>query len=423
MAEAAMATDTTQVPGILAENVETEVQSVPGAMEIQDSENITAIRPEHITDERDAEIKTEVDRIVEAIMANPSDIEITSELYGLGADAEAANTDNISLADQKIGPVMAELGGNSLLGKNLTEIKAKLDLVNPSVVGQEKVEFTDSVTKPRMWGLLSDRVVNEVVTRLPAGNVEIMSVINKRRDSIAETIDTLKGHLWEERDKALKNATQLALIANRLADAQDDLEEAAYTGQLIWQALNEARANETDPVRVQALKFLVNDLGVKVVDLQTVNQLNMQSRMGSETLINNCRGIQTLVGRVSNRLLPAVKTALMVKAASQQQLELAQMSAAIGDAAGKTMADTAEQVGEASVQIARLNAEALVQIEELERAFEAYEKADAEITEITEQAEKNARAISNRLGVLNQRTKTSVDPKTAARRAKEAAGV
>jgi len=43
-------------------------------------------------------------------------------------------------------------------------------------------------------------------------------------------------------------------------------------------------------------------------------------------LINNCRGIQTLVGRVTNVLLPSVTNALAVKAAAMQQQRQKEMS-------------------------------------------------------------------------------------------------
>lgn len=410
-------------PLVLEGEVIKNLPSVPGAMEIQSVSQIVPVMPSHLTPERDEEIKRQAASLVQAILENPSDIEITSRIYALGADAETANSAYVTLADQKIGPVLAEIGTESMLGKNLIEIKANLDLINPHIVGQTAVEFTDVVMKPRLWGLLGSRMVNEVVTRLPAGSTEVMVVINSRRDTIRSTIDTLKGHLWTERDKALRNAIELAQNANHLADTQDVLREATYQGQLIWGGLSTPLGQETDPVRKQALTYLVNDLATKVIDLQTVDQLNIQARMGAETLINNCRGVQTVVNRVTNSLLPSVMNALSVKAGGVQQAQLVASARGIGQAAGDTIAQTAREIGQVSVDIARMNTESLVDVGKLEEACAEYEKMQVEIDRIVTEAEQNARGISNRLSTLNERMRGRADPLTAARRAKEAAGV
>lgn len=404
----------------------TEVNNLPsvvGAMEIQKPDAIVPVRPKHVDDMRDAEIRAAAAEVVKAILANPSDVSVTTSVYGLGADAEAANSDNVALVDQKIGPVLNEIGTESMLGKSLTQIKANLDLVNPHVVGQTKVEFTDVVTKPRAWGLLGSSIVNQVVSRLPVGGVEVMTVINGRRDTIRDTVSTLKGHLLTERDKALRNAIELGQVADRLADTQGDLQEAIYQGQLIWASLSPALAQETDPVRKQALMYLVSDLGVKVVDLQTVDQLNIQSRLGAETLINNCRGIQVLVSRVTNTLLPSVMNALAVKAAAAQQAQLVAAARGIGQAAGETIAQTAKDIGQVSVDIAKANSDALIDVSKLEEACAAYEKMQQELDQVMMKAEGTARGISNRLATLNERMRDRADPQTQARRAKEAAGV
>jgi uncharacterized protein YaaN involved in tellurite resistance len=413
--------ETTSLLPVLQEETK-NLPSVIGAMAIQSPDNVQPVRPEHVTDERDAEIRAQARAVVDAILANPSDIKVTAQIYALGQNAQAANTNNISLMDTRIGPVMKEIGTESTVGKSLTQIKAQLDLVNPHVVGQTAISFTDSITKPRLWGLLGQRIVNEVVTRLPAGRNEVMALINERRDTIRSTIETLKGHLWTERDKALRNAIELGQVANHLADAQDELQEAAYQGQLIWAMLNDARVEETDPVRKQSLDYLTTDLAMKIVDLQTVDQLNIQSRLGAETLINNCRGIQQLVHRVTNVLLPSVQTALAVKAAASQQAQLAEASRGIMAAASDTIARTATDIRQVTVDVARMNTEALVDLDKLEEAADQYEKMNEELAVVMVEAERNARAVSNRLNELNDRMRKTADPLTEARRAKEEAG-
>jgi len=399
-------------PGAAIDGSATEGElAVPEAALIP--EDVRAVRPEFLTDERDAELREQAAQLAAAIMEKPSDIEITTQLYGLGKEAMTSNTQQVSLMDAKIGPVMEAINVDNPVAKSIVEIKAQLDLINPHVVGQEEV----SEIKKKFLGLMK-----EVTKRLPKAE-EVMVRINERRDTVATTVDGLKQHLWTERDKALRNATELGMIANHLFDTQEELQEATYQGQLIWEALNRGRADETDPVRSQSLTYLTNDLSTLVVDLQTVDQLNIQSRLGAENLINNCRQIEKLVHRVTNILLPSVQNALAVKAAAAQQAQLVASSAQIMDAAGAAIRQTAEQVRQTNVKTAKMNTESMIKVDDLQAACAEYEAAQQEMLQIFQKAEENARGVSNTLSDLNGRMRRHADPLTKARLAKEQADV
>ncbi|MBF0369057.1 MAG: toxic anion resistance protein [Magnetococcales bacterium] len=400
-------------PTALAPNAPSQGSlAVPGAGAVQTPETIVPVRPDFLDTAQDERLHQEAHQLVQAILKNPSDIAITTELYALGKPAMDANTRQVSLMDTKIGPVMQTINVENPVAKGLMEIKAQLDLVNPHVVAATEGKFEGKV-----FGF-----IKRTVMRLPKKE-EVMVLINERRDTVASTIDALKRHLWTERDKALHNATELGMIANHLFSTQEALQTAIYQGQLVWQQLNQARTLESDPLRNQALTYLTNDLSTLVIDLQTVDQLNIQSRMGAENLINNCRQVQKLVGRVTNILLPSVQNALAVKAAAAQQAQLVSSAAQIMDAASSTIRQTAEQVRQTTVATARMNAEGMIRIDDLEAACKEYEMAQSELLDIFENAEQNARGISNTMSDLNSRMRRHADPHTLARQAKESAGV
>jgi uncharacterized protein YaaN involved in tellurite resistance len=386
------------------------VPSTP--MPVQTPDTIQPIRPDFLDDQQVAKIQEEAGRISAAILLNPSDVAVTTEVYALGKPAMDSNSQQVTLMDSKIGPVMQTINVENPVAKGLVEIKAQLDLINPHVVAQTEGEF-----QGKMFGF-----IKRMITRLPKAD-EVMTMINERRDTVATTVDALKRHLWTERDKALHNATELGMIANNLFSTQEELQVSTYQGQLVWQRLNQARGNETDPVRSQALTYLTNDLSTLVIDLQTVDQLNIQSRMRAENLINNCRQIQKVVGRVTNILLPSVQNALAVKAAAAQQAQLVSSASQIMDAAGTTIRQTAQQVHQTTVQTAKMNSESMIKVSDLEAACQEYEAAQTELLQIFETAEQNARGISNTMSDLNVRMRKHADPQTLARQAKEAAEV
>ncbi len=377
------------------------------AMAVQEVNQIVAIRPDFLDDAADTLLKEKANTIIDAILANPTDANVTVQVYSIGSEDMNANTENISLMETKISSVMKEIEIGSPVNKSLTEIKTELDLINPSVVSQTET----SLPTKALFGLMT-----RMVSRLPKGN-EILLLINERKDTVSTTINGLKRHLWTERDKALFNATELSTISNQLFETQQDLQENVYVGQMIWAKLNQAKETETDPVKQQALSNLVNDLAIQVVDIQTVDTLNVQSRMSAETLINNSRKIQQGVARVTNVLLPAVATNLMVKAAAAQQAQLVGSMNDITRAAEQTILDTAKQTRVATVAMEKMQSEGLINPEILQSvADEAVAMID-ELEAIRAETELKARETSKALGDVSSVMRKYADPMTKARHA------
>ncbi|PID52089.1 MAG: hypothetical protein CR972_03630 [Candidatus Moraniibacteriota bacterium] len=401
------------VDGQNSESVSTSTEVVVAEpMTVQDPSNIVPVCPSFVDAEQDAMVKKHVADLADAILQNPSDVSITSQMYSLGKPAMDANTQNIGLMDTQISVVTQSVTVESPVVQTITEIKSQLDLINPTVLAK-----TESKLPGKILG-----IIPMSVSRLPKAK-EIMVMINERKDTISSTVHALQQHLWQERDETMKHAVQLSQLSNHLFETQEDLQMAVYQGQLIWEKLNEARKAETDPVRSQALTYLVNDLSMLVVDLQTVDQLNIQSRLGAENLINNARQIQTLVKRVTNILLPSVQNALAVKAAAAQQAQLAGFANQVMKSASETIAQTASDIRQATVATAKMNTEVMIDMDAIESACNDFEQLQRELLDVFETAEKNVRGISNQMSQANERMRKHADPLTKARQAKESAGV
>jgi uncharacterized protein YaaN involved in tellurite resistance len=394
---------------------ETSLQPTPAqlpAMQVQEVNQIVAVRPDFIDDAGDIKLKEQANTIIDAILSNPTDANITVQIYSLGSEYMNANTESVGLMETKISTVMKEIEVGSPVNKSLTQIKTELDLINPSVVSQTET----SLPTKALFGLLT-----RMVSRLPKGE-EILLLINERKDTVSTTINGLKRHLWAERDKALFNATELANISNQLFDTQQALQESVYIGQIIWGTLNQAKESESDPLKQQALSNLVNDLAIQVVDIQTVDTLNVQSRMSAETLINNARKIQQGVARVTNVLLPAVATNLMVKAAAAQQAQLVGSMNDITRAAEQTILDTAKQTRQATTAMEKMQSEGMINPEVLQSVADEAVAMINELEEIRAATELKARETSKALGNVSSVMRKYADPMTKARQALDKQG-
>jgi uncharacterized protein YaaN involved in tellurite resistance len=376
----------------------------------QSAGQVLAMRPDFIEEAEDAQLRKEAQELAKSVLQNPTDVSVTMEVYRIGGDLMKANTEQVALMETKIGAVLQEIKEGNPTTKTLTEIKTNLDLVNPSIVAKTEVTIPRKV----LGGLIT-----WTAKYLPKGD-QVLRIINERRDSIATTIGGLQKHLWSSRDQALNNAVQLGSITDRLFETRQDLLRAVYSGQLLWAALNEGRALETDPARAQSLQTIVNDLSVQVVDLQTVDAVNTQSRMAAEVLIGNCQKIVQGVNRVTNVLLPAVSTNLAVKAAARQQLELVKAVQEISRAAEQTIVDTAKDTRAAVVSMQKMMSEGLINPAALETACNEFVTMVDEIAQIQKETEGKARATSRALATVADTMRRTADPMTKARQARQA---
>jgi uncharacterized protein YaaN involved in tellurite resistance len=374
----------------------------------QSDGRIVAKRPDFIQDAEDAETRREAQELAKSVLQNPTDVSVTLEVYRIGADLMRANTEQVALMETKIGAVLQEIKEGNPTTKTLTEIKTNLDLINPSIVAKTEA------TMPRK---ILGGLITWTAKYLPKGD-QVLRIINERRDTIATTIGGLQRHLWAGRDQALSNAVQLGKIADKLYETQQDLLHAVYSGQLLWAALNEGRPQETDPARSQALQTLVNDLAVQVVDLQTVDTVNTQSRMAAEVLIGNCQKIVQGVNRVTNVLLPAVSTNLAVKAAARQQLDLVKAVQEVSRAAEQTIIDTAKDTRTAVTSMQKMMSEGMINPAALETACLEFVAMAEEIAQIQRETEGKARATSQALTKIADTMRRNADPLTKTRQAK-----
>lgn len=376
--------------------------------EAQTVDDIRPMRPDFLSDERDEEIRRQATELVDAILEDPNNTSITAKVYSLGSEYMQANTGQVSLMDAKIADVIREVSEGSSVNKTLIDIKTQLDLINPEVVSQTE-----------NFGIMG--FVSRLLRRAPKGE-EVLKVINERKDTVASTIEALKRHLFAERDKALRNAVELAHISDKLFETQRELQEAIYMGQLVWQGIKQRQAEVEDPVQAQALANIVNHLAVQVVDIQTVDTLNVQSRLAAEALIANARKIEQGVSRLVNVLLPAVATNLMVKAAATQQAGLVSTMEQITRSAERTIQDTARQTRQVATQMARMQSRSLVDPQALQKAANEVVAMVDEIRQISAQTEKKAKEASAQLQQISSIMRRAADPMTRLRHALEKKG-
>ncbi|MEN8211393.1 MAG: toxic anion resistance protein [Thermodesulfobacteriota bacterium] len=384
----------------------TEASGQGALTAVQTPDNLEPVQPKHLTVEDIQGLEKRADEFVEKVKLEPSDWQLGNFVFGLGQEIMDQTQAQVTLYDRKMGNVLKNVAtdDSSPVGKNILAIKTELDKVNPTMVARTEMTF-----QKKMLGLFT-----KTVNRFPKGD-EILKVIAERRETVNSTIDGIRDHLRNEADQVAFDASELSTICDSLKEIQPRLQEEIYLGQIIWQKLMEHLKTIEDPRAKEALTTLTSDLAMAVVDLQTIDNSNLQTRFGGEMMVRNSHLVRRLVQRTDMILSTAVKNALAVRVAAEQQMETMQHLDMVQKSAAETMKDTANVIGNAAIKGAKMSQSMTVNIEALEEACQTYEQAFETYALISQETINIATQSSNALGTMNDRFRARTDALTARR--------
>jgi uncharacterized protein YaaN involved in tellurite resistance len=385
----------------------TEASGQGALTPVQSPSNLEPVQPKHLTVEDIQTIEAEANDFIEKVKAEPSNWQLGNFVFSLGQEIMEETQAQVSLYDRKMGSVLKNVAADdsSPVGKNILAIKTELDKVNPTMVGRTEIPF-----QKKMLGLFT-----KTVNRLPKGD-EILRVIAERRETVNSTIDGIRDHLRNEADQVAFDASELSVICDSLKEIQPQLQERIFLGQIILQKLMDHVQTVDDPRIKEALTTLTSDLAMAVVDLQTIDNSNLQTRFGGEMMVRNSHLVKRLVQRTDMILSTAVKNALAVRVAAEQQMETMQHLDMVQQAAAETMKDTAKVIGNAAIKGAKMSQSMTVNIEALEEACQTYEQAFETYALISQETINIASQSSNALGKMNDKFRARTDALTARRK-------
>lgn len=393
-AKAPVLADVTQVSG---QGALTPVQSVS---------NLIPVQPKHLAVEDIQSIEAQANAFLEKVKSEPSNWQLGNFVFSLGQEIMDQTQAQVTLYDRKMGNVLKSVAtdASSPVAKNILAIKTELDKVNPTMVSRMEMPFPQ-----KMLGLFT-RTVN----RLPKGD-EILRIIAERRETVNSTIDGIRNHLRTEADQVAFDAAELAIICDALKEIQPQLQEKIYLGQIIWEKLMAHLETVQDPRIKEALTTLTSDLAMAVVDLQTIDNSNLQTRFGGEMMVRNSHLVKRLVQRTDMILSTAVKNALAVRVAAEQQMETLAHLDMVQQSAAETMKDTAKVIGNAAIKGAQMSQSMTVNIQALEEACNTYEQAFETYALISRETINIASQSSTALGQMNERFRARTDALTSRR--------
>ncbi|WP_078119532.1 toxic anion resistance protein [Thiosocius teredinicola] len=327
----------------------------PAAVAPIEKEKAASIVP--VTDEQRHALDEKVDEFINIVVS----VDVNSEqfqdkvrsIHSMGSDKirEAASISNRMLER----PVRAIndgiLDGSSPIGKSLVELRSTVEDLDPSKQG-------DLLSPKKLLGLI------------PFGN-KLKDYFDKYQ-SAQTHINAIIQSLYNGQDELKKDNASIEVEKARLWDTMGMLEQYAYVGKEIDQALETrvAQIESENPEKARVVKeemlFYVRQ---KVQDLLTQLAVSVQGYMALDMIRKNNLELIKGVDRATTTTVSALRTAVIVaQALTNQKLVLDQI-AALNTTTSNMIASTAAMLKQQASAIGEQASSSTIELDKLKSAF------------------------------------------------------
>lgn len=361
------------------------------------AESATALvvrRPQGLDDRAAGDLASKAEGLAASILAQPGDHKAGRQVSAMGVREQQRASKEIGLLKTRVGTMLKQLeGGGGEIPKTLVQLRNTMDEINPQVLSQP--------TGLAKW-----------LGRAP-GIGKVLKRVAVKYESVQTQIDHIMAGLRHGKDKLLMDSAELEQLYEQVGTAQQGVQQSAYVGELLWQKLEEASDESADPARRQKLQAMMQRVAMRVQDLRTMEQVNLQFFVSIDmTLQNNdmlCEQIDRTV-MVTQSLL-TVGLAIQAALASQKQIATAVRE--VQDSTAAMLEANAAAIGQQAKEIGDMQNNPVIALDRVKNAYNSLVGAMDEMERIRSVGTEKARAGIAEL----TRMSAALEPRTEALRA------
>ncbi len=324
------------------------------------------------------------------VKAGPGDRQLSRQLGALGAREQQSAAQEINLLKTRVGSLLSEVEGEGgEIPKALIDLRHRMDEINPHVLSQ-----------PGKLGRLLGRT--PVI-----GNV--LKKIAVKYESVQTQIDAIMAGLRAGKDRLLQDNAELEQLYQQVKQAQLGIQQSAYVGELLWQKLDDALV-EGEPGERQKLQAMMHRVAMRVQDLRTMEQVNLQFFVSIDMTLQNNDTLAEQVDRTVMVTQNLLTVGLAIQAALAQQKKVAQAVKGVQETTAAMLEANAAAIGRQTAEIGDMQNNPVLALESVKNAHNTLLAALDKVDEIRQVGTEKARAG---IAELN-RMSAALEPKVEA---------
>lgn len=357
---------------------------------------IAAKPPRGLDDQSQAQLAQKADQLAVAVLADPGDRRLGRQVSAMGVREQQKASKEIGLLKTRVGTMLSQLDGEGAeIPKTLVQLRYTMDEINPQVLGQPS-----GVAK---W-----------LGKAP-GVGKVLKRIAVKYESVQTQIDQIMSGLRHGKDRLLQDSAELEQLYDQVNLAQQGVQQSAYVGELLMQRIEDSSADVTDNALRQKLQTMSHRVAMRVQDLRTMEQVNLQFFASIDmTLQNNdvlCEQIDRTV-MVTQSLLTV---GLAIQAALASQKQIASAVKQVQDSTAAMLEANAAAIGRQTKEIGEMQNNPVIALDRVKNAYNSLVGAMDEMEQIRLSGTEKARAGIAELSQMSAALEPRVEALQAAR--------
>lgn len=330
-------------------------------------------KPRGVSAESAAEIERRADALALEVATNPEDRKLARRLSALGVKDQQKASKEIGLLKTRVGTMLADIDGEGgAIPKNLIELRHTMDEINPAVLGK-----SSGISK---W-----------LGRTP-GVGKILKRIAVKYESVQTQIDHIMNGLRHGKDRLLEDNAELEQLYEQVQVAQQGVQESAYMGELLWAKIDEKLLESTEPAERQKLQAMAHRVAMRVQDLRTMEQVNLQFFASIDMTIQNNDTLGEQVDRTVMVTQSLLTVGLAIQAALANQKKIAGAVKSVQESTAAMLEANAAAIGAQTREIGEMQNNPVIALESVKNAYNSLIGAMDDMEKIRSVGTEKARA-------------------------------
>ena len=327
-------------------------------------------------DEQDAnELRDKARELIAQLDAAPQDRQLARSLGSIGSDAQQRAGHEIDLLKTKVGTLLNDLDGpGAKIPQGLMQLRKTMDEVNPHVLG----------SAPR--GLFS-----KLLRRTPIIG-DVLADIAVKYESVQTQIDQIVDGLRAGKDQLLQDSLELDRLYRQVQSAQLDVQKASFLGELLWQGFEAGLPDVTEPAERQRLETLIHRVAMRVQDLRTMEQVNIQFFISIDMTIQNNDHLSDAIARTVTVTRSLLTIGLAIQAALANQKKIMEAVKKTQEYTADMLTANAAAIKQQTAEIGDMYKNPVLALDKVKQAYDDLMGAMDQMDEIRRTGTESARA-------------------------------
>ena len=357
---------------------------------------LTPVKPKGLGSEDETRLQETALQLAGEVHKDAGNRQVARRLSALGVREQQKASKEIGLLKMRVGTMLGQLEGEGAeIPKTLIELRHTMDEINPNVLSQPS-----GIAK---W-----------VGKAP-GVGKILKRIAVKYESVQTQIDHIMNGLRHGKDKLLQDNAELEQLYEQVGQAQLGVQESAYIGELLWQKIEDKLPEATDPAERQKLQAMMHRVAMRVQDLRTMEQVNLQFFASIDMTIQNNDTLCEQVDRTVMVTQSLLTVGLAIQAALASQKQIATAVKSVQESTAAMLEANAAAIGRQTVEIGEMQNNPVIALESVKKAHNSLIEAMDKMEEIRAVGTEKARAGIAELNKMSAALEPKVEALQAAR--------